>query len=126
MVPMDKQDAGQGVDRGPGMARKSLREQSLEQALQQMERDKARLERRLAGLEEKLSTTLDGTGLRLWQLEVPSGKLTIFNMEWGKMLGFQPHELEANVETWKSKLTDSLRQTKPTKHSDDDPPVFYP
>ncbi|MEP4559014.1 sensor domain-containing diguanylate cyclase, partial [Cobetia amphilecti] len=86
------------------MARKSLREQSLEQALQQMERDKARLERRLAGLEEKLSTTLDGTGLRLWQLEVPSGKLTIFNYRWGRMLGYQPGELNAHFDVWREHL----------------------
>ncbi|MBS4153760.1 diguanylate cyclase [Cobetia sp. MC34] len=81
-----------------------MREQSLEQALQQMERDKARLERRLAGLEEKLSTTLDGTGLRLWQLEVPSGKLTIFNYRWGRMLGYQPGELNAHFDVWREHL----------------------
>jgi hypothetical protein len=32
---------------------------------------------------------LDGTGLCLWQLDIPSGKLVIFNRRWGAMLGFQ-------------------------------------
>lgn len=69
----------------------------LEQTIEQLTKDNQRLE-------EKLNAALDGTGLCLWEQHVPTGKLTIFNMEWGKMLGFQPHELEANVETWKSKL----------------------
>ncbi|MDN2657423.1 sensor domain-containing diguanylate cyclase [Cobetia sp. 14N.309.X.WAT.E.A4] len=86
------------------MTRKSLREQSLEATIQQMERDKARLERRVASLEEKLSSTLDGTGLRLWQLEVPTGKLTIFNYRWGRMLGYQPGELNAHFDVWRDHL----------------------
>lgn len=69
----------------------------LEQQVAQLTRDKQRLE-------EKLNAALDGTGLCLWEQHVPTGRLRIFNMEWGKMLGFQPNELEANVETWKSKL----------------------
>ena len=69
----------------------------LEQTIEQLKKENQRLE-------EKLNAALDGTGLCLWEQHVPTGKLTIFNMEWGKMLGFQPHELEANVETWKSKL----------------------
>jgi len=55
-------------------------------------------------LQEKLNLALDGTGLCLWEQHVPSGTLTIFNMEWGKMLGFQSNELTATVDTWKSKL----------------------
>ncbi|WP_211242451.1 PAS domain-containing protein [Cobetia crustatorum] len=86
------------------MTRKSLREQSLEATIQQMKRDKARLERRLSGLEEKLSATLDGTGLRLWQLDVSSGKLTIFNYRWGRMLGYQPGQLNAQFDVWRDHL----------------------
>lgn len=32
-------------------------------------------------LQEKLNLALDGTGLCLWEQHVPSGTLTIFNME---------------------------------------------
>ncbi|ENJ7184441.1 sensor domain-containing diguanylate cyclase [Vibrio fluvialis] len=71
--------------------------QQLEQQVKQLTRDKQRLE-------EKLNAALDGTGLCLWEQHVPTGRLRIFNMEWGKMLGFQPNELEANLDTWKSKL----------------------
>lgn len=71
--------------------------QQLEQQVEQLTRDKQRLE-------EKLNAALDGTGLCLWEQHVPTGRLRIFNMEWGKMLGFQPNELEANLDTWKSKL----------------------
>ncbi|ELV8695966.1 sensor domain-containing diguanylate cyclase [Vibrio fluvialis] len=71
--------------------------QQLEQQVEQLTREKQRLE-------EKLNAALDGTGLCLWEQHVPTGRLRIFNMEWGKMLGFQPNELEANLDTWKSKL----------------------
>ncbi|KHA59218.1 diguanylate cyclase [Vibrio variabilis] len=64
----------------------------------------AELEENNRRLEEKLNAALDGTGLCLWEQHVPTGQLRIFNMEWGKMLGYQPHELEATVEVWKSKL----------------------
>lgn len=70
----------------------------------ELERENERLKRQKDRLEEKLNAALDGTGLCLWEQHIPTGSLTIFNMEWGKMLGFNPNELEANVETWKSKL----------------------
>ncbi|NVD08046.1 diguanylate cyclase [Vibrio sp. JPW-9-11-11] len=69
----------------------------LEQENQQLKKDNARLQ-------EKLNVALDGNGLCLWEQHVPSGTLTIFNMQWGKMLGYQPHELTATVETWKNNL----------------------
>lgn len=55
-------------------------------------------------LEEQLAAASDGTGLCVWEQHVPSGTLTIHNMEWGKMLGFNTTEIEANVEAWKNKL----------------------
>ncbi|WP_417762923.1 diguanylate cyclase domain-containing protein [Shewanella sp.] len=78
-------------------------DQHLKQ-LQRLEQEVARLQRENARLNEKLTAALDGTGLCLWEQHVPSGQLTIFNMEWGKMLGFQPQELAATVNTWKSKI----------------------
>ena len=55
-------------------------------------------------LEEKLSATLDGTGLCLWQQYIPTGDLTIFNREWGDLLGYTEQELAANIESWKGNL----------------------
>ncbi|KFZ37761.1 diguanylate cyclase [Shewanella mangrovi] len=72
--------------------------------LQQLEQENARLKRENARLQEKLNAALDGTGLCLWEHHLPSGQLTIFNMEWGKMLGFNSQELEAHFDIWKSKL----------------------
>jgi len=74
------------------------------QKIKQLEQQVERLTRENQRLEEKLNVALDGNGLCLWEHHLPSGKLTIFNMEWGKMLGFQPHELEATVDIWKSRL----------------------
>lgn len=78
--------------------------EEYQQKIAQLEEKVAQLERVNKRLEEKLNAALDGTGLCLWEQDVPTGKLKIFNMEWGKMLGYQPHELEATVDVWKSKL----------------------
>ncbi len=72
--------------------------------IRQLEAQVEQLTRENRRLEEKLNVALDGNGLCLWEQHLPTGKLTIFNMEWGKMLGFQPHELEATVDIWKSRL----------------------
>lgn len=72
--------------------------------IEQLEVENRRLKQENARLKEKLSVTLDGTGLCLWEQHVPSGSLTIFNVEWGKMLGYQSNELSATVDMWKSKL----------------------
>ncbi|BAJ01286.1 sensor domain-containing diguanylate cyclase [Shewanella violacea] len=62
------------------------------------------LTRQNISIEEKLSAALDGTGLCLWQQHIPSGKLTIFNRDWGHMLGYSEQELSAHVDSWKEKL----------------------
>lgn len=69
-----------------------------------LEKENQQLKSENARLQEKLNVALDGNGLCLWEQHVPSGTLTIFNMQWGKMLGYQPNELTATVETWKSNL----------------------
>lgn len=74
------------------------------QQIEQLKRENEALKRANDRLQEKLNVALDGNGLCLWEQHVPSGTLTIFNMEWGKMLGYQPNELKATVDTWKSKL----------------------
>ncbi len=69
-----------------------------------LELENERLIRQNARLQEKLNAALDSNGLCLWEQHIPTGSLTIFNMKWGKMLGYQPGELSATVETWKSNL----------------------
>ncbi|ANQ24163.1 diguanylate cyclase [Vibrio natriegens] len=72
--------------------------------IEQLEKENEDLRCQNARLEEKLNAALDNNGLCLWEQHIPSGTLTIFNMQWGKMLGYQPHELTATVETWKNNL----------------------
>jgi len=78
--------------------------EEYQEIIARLEQENAELSKKNRRLEEKLNAALDGTGLCLWEQHIPTGKLTIFNMEWGKMLGYQPHELEATIEVWKSKL----------------------
>lgn len=77
---------------------------SLEQRYQKLLQENARLQRLAQDAREKLEAATDGTGLCVWQLHVPSGKLIIFNRRWGAMLGFQPKELQANFEVWREHL----------------------
>ncbi|WP_319534058.1 diguanylate cyclase [uncultured Vibrio sp.] len=72
--------------------------------IEQLEKENEQLKRKNARLQEKLNAALDSNGLCLWEQHIPSGTLTIFNMQWGKMLGYQPNELTATVETWKNNL----------------------
>ncbi|MEF1311883.1 sensor domain-containing diguanylate cyclase [Vibrio mytili] len=78
--------------------------EELLKRLKQLEKDNEELTRQNARLQEKLNAALDNNGLCLWEQHIPSGTLTIFNMQWGKMLGYQSHELTATVETWKNNL----------------------
>ncbi len=72
--------------------------------LLRLQAENERLKRIAADAREKLEAAMDGTGLCVWQLHVPSGKLVIFNRRWGSMLGFQPKEIEASFEVWKAHL----------------------
>ncbi|MEL0609317.1 diguanylate cyclase domain-containing protein [Vibrio echinoideorum] len=76
----------------------------FEKKIAGLEKENAELKRSNARLKEKLNAALDSNGLCLWEHHVPSGKLTIFNVDWGKMLGYQPHELSATFDTWKNNL----------------------
>ena len=67
-----------------------MSEQALKQQIQNLKKHNARLARLARDARSKLSAALDGTGLCLWQLDVPSGKLIIYNRRWGSMLGYQP------------------------------------
>ncbi|WP_341503457.1 sensor domain-containing diguanylate cyclase [Gallaecimonas sp. GXIMD4217] len=71
---------------------------------EQLQAENARLRRIADDAREKLDAALDGTGLCLWQLDVPTGKLVIFNRRWGSMLGYQPGEISAHFDEWKARL----------------------
>lgn len=81
-----------------------MSEEILRQQIQNLKKHNARLKRIAHDSRNKLSAALDGTGLCLWQLDVSSGKLVIFNRRWGSMLGFQPKELSAHFDVWREHL----------------------
>ncbi|MDO6409152.1 sensor domain-containing diguanylate cyclase [Pantoea phytobeneficialis] len=81
-----------------------MSDEALLQQIQNLKKHNARLKRIAHDARNKLSAALDGTGLCLWQLDIPSGKLVIFNRRWGAMLGFQPKELNAKFEVWREHL----------------------
>lgn len=81
-----------------------MTEKALKQQIQNLKKHNARLARLARDARSKLSAALDGTGLCLWQLDVPSGKLIIYNRRWGSMLGYQPKELSAQFEIWREHL----------------------
>ena len=67
--------------------------------LLKLQAENERLKRIAADARDKLDAVMDGTGLCVWQLDIASGKLIIFNRRWGSMLSFQPKELEASFES---------------------------
>ncbi|WP_416411726.1 diguanylate cyclase domain-containing protein [Pantoea sp. App145] len=81
-----------------------MSDEALLQQIQNLKKHNSRLKRIAHDARNKLSAALDGTGLCLWQLDIPSGKLVIFNRRWGAMLGFQPKELSAKFEVWREHL----------------------
>lgn len=87
-----------------------MTENALKQQIQNLKKHNARLVRIARDARNKLSAALDGTGLCLWQLDVPSGKLIIYNRRWGSMLGYQPKELSAHFDVWKEHLHEDDRQ----------------
>ncbi len=60
-----------------------MSEEALRQQIQNLKKHNARLKRLAHDARNKLNAALDGTGLCLWQLDIPSGKLVIFNRRWG-------------------------------------------
>ena len=83
-------------------ADKTIRQ--LQEQKKALQDENVELKRQKLNVEEKLTAALDGTGLCLWQQHIPSGKLTIFNREWGHLLGYTEQELSAHVDSWKEKL----------------------
>ena len=81
-----------------------MSDETLRQQIQILKKHNARLKRIAHDARSKLSSALDGTGLCLWQLDIPSGKLVIFNRRWGAMLGYQPKESKATFSEWRESL----------------------
>ncbi|MEB5972027.1 diguanylate cyclase domain-containing protein [Pantoea dispersa] len=81
-----------------------MSEEALRQQIQNLKKRNARLKRLAHDARNKLNAALDGTGLCLWQLDIPSGKLVIFNRRWGAMLGFQAKETKARFDAWRECL----------------------
>jgi diguanylate cyclase (GGDEF)-like protein/PAS domain S-box-containing protein len=76
----------------------------LQDKIQQLIEENAELKRQKHLSDEKLNAVLDGTGLCLWEQDIPSGNLTIYNQEWGELLGFSIEELPAHISSWKRNL----------------------
>ncbi|HAB25276.1 MAG: sensor domain-containing diguanylate cyclase [Pantoea sp.] len=81
-----------------------MSDEALRQQIQILKKHNARLKRIAHDARSKLDAALDGTGLCLWQLDIPSGKLVIFNRRWGAMLGYQPKESRALFSEWQESL----------------------
>ncbi len=72
--------------------------------IEQLQRENDALRKALQLANEKLSAVLDGSDIKIWQLDVPNQALQVFNAPWGALLGYSPHEVEASVSGWKSNL----------------------
>ncbi|WP_282109840.1 sensor domain-containing diguanylate cyclase [Shewanella algicola] len=72
--------------------------------IKQLERENSHLTLVNKRVNEQLNAALDGTGLCLWEQHIPSGNLTIFNQQWGHLLGFTRQELPAHIDSWKGNL----------------------
>jgi diguanylate cyclase (GGDEF)-like protein/PAS domain S-box-containing protein len=75
-----------------------------QQRLKQLEYENSRLTLLNKRVNEQLDAALDGTGLCLWEQHIPTGNLTIFNQQWGHLLGFTREELPAHINSWKNNL----------------------
>jgi diguanylate cyclase (GGDEF)-like protein/PAS domain S-box-containing protein len=75
-----------------------------QQRIKQLEYENNRLTLINKRVSEQLNAALDGTGLCLWEQHIPSGNLTIFNQQWGNLLGFTRQELPAHINSWKNNL----------------------
>lgn len=79
------------------VVRRELREAEI-----RLERQQAALE--LARTKERLQLAIAGSGIGLWDWDVPSGNL-IFNERWAEIIGYTIEELEfLNAETVKEKI----------------------
>lgn len=76
----------------------------LSATVAKLSHENKQLKQALKQSDEKLNAALDGTDLCLWEQDIPTGNLTIFNQEWGDLLGYTLDERPAHIESWKSHL----------------------
>jgi diguanylate cyclase (GGDEF)-like protein/PAS domain S-box-containing protein len=86
------------------IAQLQLELEQHKQKIKRLEYENNRLTLLNKRVNEQLNATLDGTGLCLWEQHIPSGNLTIFNQQWGHLLGFTREELPAHISSWKNNL----------------------
>lgn len=77
----------------------------LAYAVRNLENEKRRayVQRQLQENEERLQMAIDGADLGLYDWNVKTGD-TVFNKQWGMMLGYTPEELPPHIETWEQKV----------------------
>ena len=52
---------------------------------------------------KRLELIIDGAGLGTWEWDIPSGSV-IYNEYWARMLGYEIHEIEPDVNAWEKLL----------------------
>ncbi|MGE4298469.1 MAG: PAS domain S-box protein [Desulfovibrionaceae bacterium] len=65
--------------------------------------ERRRVERALHDSQERLQLAVEGGGLGMWDWNVQTDQL-VFSDHWMRMLGYEPHELTASLDTWRSLL----------------------
>ena len=84
---------------GHGMTESEAVSRSLEDEVAHLRVRLAHLERENCQLQDKLNAALDGTGICLWQGWIPTGELTVFNLQ-----NFHAGQMAPSFELWQAKL----------------------
>ncbi len=84
---------------GHGMTESEAVSRSLEDEVIHLRLRLAHLERENCQLQDKLNAALDGTGICLWQGWIPTGELTVFNLQ-----NFHAGQMAPSFEQWQAKL----------------------
>ncbi|WP_411991820.1 diguanylate cyclase domain-containing protein [Agarivorans sp. DSG3-1] len=70
----------------------------------QLREKNRQLTHQLQDTKNLLNITLNDSGLVLWEQHIPSGRLSLYNSEYGKICGISATKQEALYENWKSNL----------------------
>ncbi len=74
--------------------------------------ERKQVDQALLESEERWKFALEGAGDGVWDWNIQTGEV-VFSRRWSEMLGFDEHQLESNLEGWKSRI-----------HSEDLPDVM--
>lgn len=66
-------------------------------------RRKHAVEQSLIEFEQRLELALEGGGIGIWDLCVPTGAV-LYDTHWAQMLGYDVHELAPHIQTWHTLL----------------------